>query len=317
MDVAVYRGYAVAPLSDVGGRVTMELLWIIATVLAAALQVARNGLQRSVMGQAGPWGATLVRFLFGLPFSALLAALALNTTRAPRPAFSGDFWRTASLGAIAQLLATAALLVAMQRAGFAVATALQQSSIPLTALIGLLAFHDQLRPAAWMGVGVTTAGLAVLTWPRHATGARPVSGGIYGLLSGLAFGFALNAFRHAGHALDATQPILAAIVTVVVVQALQTAVLGSVLLIAQPRVVSSVVRSWRHSMGAGLCGSLASTGWFVALALAPAASVRAVGVVEAPTAAVAGHRLFGERLGLFQLVAGAAVAVGVVLTARG
>jgi hypothetical protein len=33
----------------------------------------RNAAQRSVMGGAGPWGATLVRFLFGLPFAAVFA----------------------------------------------------------------------------------------------------------------------------------------------------------------------------------------------------------------------------------------------------
>jgi hypothetical protein len=40
------------------------MLWIILTAAAAPLQVARNALQRGLVGDAGPWGATLVRFLF-------------------------------------------------------------------------------------------------------------------------------------------------------------------------------------------------------------------------------------------------------------
>ena len=293
----------------------MSFLWVTAAVLAAGFQVARNGLQRSVMGQAGPWGATLVRFLFGLPFSTLLASIALAAPRTGRLHLSGEFWLTMVLGAGSQLLATAALLIAMRRAGFAVATALQQSSIPLAALTGLWIFHDQLKPAAWVGVGVTTVGLGALTWPREASGLQPVSGGAFGLFSGLAFGFALNAFRHADQVLDPTHPILGAVLTVALVQAIQTAALGSVLLIASPTTVIRVLWSWRQSLGAGFCGSLASTGWFIALALAPAASVRAVGVVEAPIAAIAGHRLFSERLSILQIIAGAAVAAGVVLTA--
>ena len=43
------------------------MLWIFLTAAAAPLQVARNALQRGLVGDAGPWGATLVRFLFGLP----------------------------------------------------------------------------------------------------------------------------------------------------------------------------------------------------------------------------------------------------------
>jgi drug/metabolite transporter (DMT)-like permease len=136
-------------------------------------------------------------------------------------------------------------------------------------------------------------------------------------MSGLAFGFSLNAFRHAGQALAPSHPVWAAVVTLPVVQLLQTLALGGVLLTFRPAVVAAVLRSWRPSLGAGLCGSLASTGWFVALALAAAAPVRAVGVVEAPMAALAGRRLFKEQLSPLQWLAGAGVAFGVALTALG
>jgi len=296
---------------------------VVATLLAAAFQVARNGLQRSLMSEAGPWGATLVRFLFGLPFSLALAVVAIVATPSAQLSLSPTFWITAALGAGAQILATASLLVAMRRAGFTVATALQQSSLPLAAILGLTVFHDRLGNIAWVGVAICTVGLAVLTWAgregtdRPSSGPRPISGAAFGLLSGLAFGFSLNAFRHAGEALEPSHPVFAAVVTVLVVQLLQTLALGGVLLAFRPAIVAAVLRSWRPSLGAGLCGSLASTGWFVALALAAAAPVRAVGVVEAPMAALAGRRLFKERLSPLQWIAGAGVALGVALTAFG
>jgi drug/metabolite transporter (DMT)-like permease len=296
---------------------------VVATLLAAAFQVARNGLQRSLMSDTGPWGATLVRFLFGLPFSLALAIIALAATRSAHPNLSATFWTTAALGAGAQILATASLLVAMRRAGFTVATALQQSSLPLAAILGLTVFHDRLGLIAWIGVAICTVGLALLTAAgrsasdRPTSGPRPISGAAFGLLSGLAFGFSLNAFRHAGQALEPSHPVFAAVVSLPVVQLLQTLALGGFLLAVQPAVVGAVLRSWRPSLGAGLCGSLASTGWFVALALAAAAPVRAVGVVEAPMAALAGRRLFKEQLSPLQWFAGAGVAVGVALTAFG
>jgi drug/metabolite transporter (DMT)-like permease len=296
---------------------------VVATLLAAAFQVARNGLQRSLMTDAGPWGATLVRFLFGLPFSLALALIALMATPSAQLNLSPTFWITAALGAGAQILATASLLVAMRRAGFTVATALQQSSLPLAAILGLTVFHDRLGVVAWVGVAICTVGLALLTLAgrrrtdRPLSGPQPISGAVFGLLSGLAFGFSLNAFRHAGQALEASHPVFAAVVTVLVVQLLQTLALGGVLLAFRPAVVAAVLRSWRTSLGAGLCGALASTGWFVALALAAAAPVRAVGVVEAPMAALAGRRLFKEQLSPLQWLAGAGVALGVALTAFG
>jgi drug/metabolite transporter (DMT)-like permease len=293
------------------------LIWVVATVFASGFQVARNGLQRSLMVQTGPWGATLVRFLFGLPFSGLLAAILICAMPTVMPQFSPAFWAMAGLGGTAQLLATAALLTAMRRAGFAVGTALQQSSIPLAAVVGLVAFHDHLRPLAWLGVGLTSGALGLLTWPKQATGPKPRTGALFGLASGLAFGFSLNAFRAASHALSPEHPIYGAVVSLVVVQALQSLALGGVLLVWRPQVMAAVLASAQRSWGAGFCGALASTGWFIAVALAPAAPVRAVGVIEAPMAAVAGHRLFKERLRWPQLIAGAAVAAGVVMTALG
>ena len=47
---------------------------------ATVFQVARNAAQRSLLGGAGPWGATLVRFLFGLPFSMMFTAIAVALT---------------------------------------------------------------------------------------------------------------------------------------------------------------------------------------------------------------------------------------------
>lgn len=293
----------------------LTLLWIPATIVASVFQVGRNALQRGVMSSAGPWGATLVRFLFGLPFSILFTCVAIVAVPTAHPNFGTAFWLSATTGAASQVLATAALLVAMNRAGFAVGTALQQSSLPLAALVGLVVYHDRLSAIAWAGVAVTTTGLVILTWPsRVAAMPRAASGAFFGILSGLFFGFSLNAFRHAALSLDSAHPVFAAIVSVSVVQAMQAAALTLILLITKPDALRAVVRSWRSSLGAGACGSCASVGWFIALALSPAAPVRALGVIEAPIAAIAGHRLFRETLHAKQLIAGLAVIGGIVLT---
>jgi drug/metabolite transporter (DMT)-like permease len=242
--------------------------------------------------------------------------VAVLLTRGLAPRFSLGFWIAAMTGALAQVLATASLLVAMRRAGFAVGTALQQSSVPLSALLGLVVFHDALSARAWAGVAIATLGLAVLTWPtKAATGPRPLSGALFGLASGLAFGFSLNAFRHAGLALEPRHPAFASLASVAVVQAAQALVLTLFLAVRDRRALRAVAAGWRASLGAGFCGACASSGWFFALALAPAASVRALGVVEAPMAAAAGRRLFRERLHPREILAGAAVLVGVALTA--
>jgi drug/metabolite transporter (DMT)-like permease len=294
------------------------MLWIPVTVFAAALQVARNAAQRGLVGGAGPWGATLVRFLFGLPFALVFTAAAWLLGGHPEAHFSWAYLGFATSGAFCQVMATAALLVAMQRAGFAVGTALQQSAIPLAGVLGWLIFGDRLSLHAWTGVAVVTVGVAALSWPRgRSSGDRPVSGALFGLLSGLLFGFSLNAYRHAGLALAPHHALFSAVATVAFTQAMQSLALGGWLAVRRPAALEAVLTSWRSSLFAGFCGACASAAWLFALALAPAASVRAVGVVESPIAAAAGRRLFAERLSVGKLAAGVLVAVGVVLTALG
>jgi drug/metabolite transporter (DMT)-like permease len=291
------------------------MLWIFLTLAAAPLQVARNAIKRSLLGDAGPWGATLVRFLFGLPFALAMFAVAARLTPGAQPHLS---WRLAiaiTAGGLAQVAATAALLVAMRHAGFAVATVMQQSSLPLAALAGWAFFGDRLSLAATAGVGLTTLGLAVLSWPRRDQVRGATLGTVLGLGSGLAFAVALNGFRQAGLALEPHHPLYAGVACVCLAQALQSTVMGLALAIWQPRALAAVARSWRQSLGAGFFGAAASACWFGALAMAPAGAVRAVGVVEAPIAAAAGHRLFKESLSLRQWAGGALAALGVVLTA--
>jgi drug/metabolite transporter (DMT)-like permease len=293
------------------------MLWILMTAAAAPLQVARNALQRGLVGDAGPWGATLVRFLFGLPFSlAIFGAVALATPGAA-PHASARFATAVVLGALSQIGATAALLVAMRRAGFAVATVMQQSSLPLAALFGWLVLGDAIGAQAWAGIATTTAGLVVLSWPRRDQIAGAALGTVLGVASGLAFAVALNAYRQAGLALEPHHPIYSATASVCVAQAIQTTVLLIALAVWRPASLLAVARSWRPSLGAGFFGAAASACWFGALALAPAGPVRAIGVIEAPIAAAAGRRLFKERFSPRQLAGGVMAALGVVATALG
>jgi drug/metabolite transporter (DMT)-like permease len=255
-----------------------------------------------------------VRFLFGLPFSLVFSSLALlllpSQLRVSPVTFA---W--AALGGAMQLGATAALLVAMQRSSFALGTAFQQSGLPFAAILGLLVFGDHLSAAGWGGVLLATVGLATLSWPRGGEAARDWSAAGLGTLSGFCFAISANAFRQSALALDPAHPIPAALVTVAIVQAMQSAALTLWMALRDRRSLAAAVGSWRVSVGAGLFGALASAGWFTALALSPAGPVRAVGVVEMPMAALAGRRLFAERVTLRQALAGAVTAVGVVLAA--
>lgn len=292
------------------------MIWIPITVAAAAFQVARNAAQRSIMEGAGPWGATLVRFLFGLPFASLFAVVAWLAVPGVEAHATADFWLSCVVGAALQVGATASLLVSMHRSSFAVGTALQQSGLPFALVWGVLLFGDHASLVTWAGGLVATAGLAVLTWPRGETPMR--RGAVAaGLASGAAFALCANCFRQAALTFDPAHPAVSALVTVTVVQAIQTAGLSAFLALHDRAALVAVARAWRRSLGAGFCGAAASGLWFTAMALSPVGPVRAVGVVEMPLAALAGRRLFAEPITPAQMIAGLVTAAGVAMAALG
>ena len=292
------------------------MLFIPITIAAATFQVARNATQRTLMGAGGPWGATLVRFLYGLPFTAVFLAMAWMVWPGSTLTPSGFFFAASAVGGAAQIGATAALLSAMQRSSFALGTAFQQSLLPFTSLIGFFVFGDVLSPQASVGIAVVTLGVGILSWPKDGVHGD-WSGAWFGLLAGACFAVSNNAFRQAGLSLGDSPAALRGISTVLTVQAMQSAALIAALAIFDRTSLIAAFTNWKPSMRAGFFGAAASACWFTALAMAPAGPVRAVGVVEMPLAALAGQRLFSEKLTPLQWLVGAMTALGVVLAALG
>ena len=87
---------------------------------------------------------------------------------------------------------------------------------------------------------------------------------------------------------------MAATVTVVVGLMLQSVLLSVYLRLRNPGVLTVIMRAWRPSLFAGFMGALASQVWFLAFALATAASVRTLALVEVLFAQAISRFVFGQ-----------------------
>ena len=106
-------------------------LWIPVVLFATLAQTARNTAQRTLTAELGTLPATLVRFLYGLPFAGLwLALLYWWPDRPPAlPHFSAAYLGWIALGAFFQIAGTAFLLLAMAERNFAVAVTLSKTEV--------------------------------------------------------------------------------------------------------------------------------------------------------------------------------------------
>ena len=73
-------------------------LWIVITLIAAASQTARNAMQKGLTTTVGTVGATLVRFLFGLPFAVVSLLLVVKVTGLALPRISSSVPRGTRAG---------------------------------------------------------------------------------------------------------------------------------------------------------------------------------------------------------------------------
>lgn len=295
-------------------------LWIPVTVAAAAAQTARNALQRGLVAELGGVGATLVRFLYGLPSSLLLLLLALRVDPRPVDLGASGFLVALPVGAVAQISATFLLLDLMGRRDFAVGVAWSKTEILLIALGGWLLSGDRLPISGWLAVALATVGVLLLSGrglaPADLFGREARAVGWRGLASGAGFALAAVAYRAAILAAGGPGSLAAAAWALLLAQALQTVLLVAWLWLTDRPVVLAVLRAWRVSLWAGTMGALASAGWFTAFSLAPAASVRTLGLVEMLMALSVGRRIFRERPSRQELVGQALLAAAILLIVR-
>ena len=290
------------------------MLWIPITLWAAFAQTVRNAAQRHLTAELGTLGATLVRFLYGLPFAALwLLAVRLYTGN-ENPGWPASFIAWLLVGAVSQIVATALLLRTMHERNFALGVAYSKTEVLQVAIVALVFLGDPLSFRTALAVLSGTLGVLLLS---------PGSGSIltgwtsraarFGLASGMAFAMSAVGYRGAAISLDTPSFLIAGAYTLLAAQLVQTLLLGGWLFVRSRDVIVRVLRAWRMSLFAGFMGAAASAGWFTAFAIEPVAHVRTLGLIELVFSYVVSRRVFRERLEPKELAGIALLSLGVLI----
>ena len=287
-------------------------LWIPVTIWAAFAQTIRNAVQRGLTAELGTLGATLVRFLYGLPFAILWILIVREFTASPYPSPTGAFLGWVLTGALAQIAATALLLRTMAERNFALGVAYSKSEVLQVAIFALAFLGDPITLAAGLAIAAGTAGVLLLSPAGWGAGFTSRTA-LLGLASGAGFAFSAVGYRGAALSFGETPFLMSAAYTLVAAQILQTLLLGGWLLVRTPQVVARVLRAWRASLLAGFMGAAASAGWFTAFAIEPAAHVRTLGLIELVFSYAVARKLFREKLSRRELAGMGLLALGVVL----
>lgn len=293
---------------------SLEWLWIPATVAAAMAQTARNSMQRKLTDTLGTLGATQVRFLYGLPFALLFLALVWAVEGGSLPRWNTDFVAFTVGAALVQIAATALMLAAMRLRSFAVTTVYVKTEPIQVAVFAWVVLGDAVHPWGLGAVVVATLGVVLMSVRRQSGGSGWVWHAVaLGLASGACFALSSVGFRGAILALEDGSFVMRATYTLTCSLILQTILLVSYMAVRQRAALKVCLLAWRESLPAGLMGALASQCWFIGFALTTAVNVRTLGLVEVLFAQIVSRRIFGEAVSRREKIGMLLVVAGVVL----
>ena len=276
-------------------------LWIPFTLAAASFQTARFMLQKYLsMGQLTAAGATFSRFVYSAPLIGLALWIYLFATGQTVPQLSPAFFLYASIGGLAQILATVCVVLLFQARNFAVGITFKKTEVILSVIVGLIVLGESVSQAGFAAILLGVAGVLLLSktpgldgrWWQHLS-SRAVA---LGLASGLLFAISAVTYRGATLQLEAADPLLRAGVTLLVVVSWQVAVMAVWLVVRDPGEIAAVWRHRRVAIWVGLTSMGGPFCWFAAFALQTAAYVKALGQVELLLSLMASVLFFKERI---------------------
>ncbi len=292
----------------------MSGLWAVFTVTASAGQTARNAMQRELTTSLGAIGATHVRFLFGFPFALIFLTGLCFVSGEALPHTTSAFWTWILLGALTQIAGTALMLLAMTERSFVVTVAYLKTEPVQVAVFGLVFLGDLLKLPTIAAIAVATTGVLLIS--TKAGGAtkswRPA---LVGLAAATSFAFSAIGYRGAILSLSGASFAMAASTSLAIGLTMQAVLLSTYLALRDRAVLAAIFRLWRPSLFAGFMGALSSEFWFLALALATAASVRTLALIEVLFAQATTHFVFKQKTttreiaGIALVVAGCALLV--------
>ena len=306
----------------------MGALWIPISLLAACLQIARTGLQKSLKSDLDDWSVTWVRSGFALPLAGLYLLAAEFSGFGAWERAGLWFWIYCGLSALAQVVATAMLVALFSHRNFAVSTAFSKTEAPQIALLGFVFFGEDISALGALGVALGFCGVLLMMSKAGGAGAKSAErersrwekngwekgGWELGLGAGLFFALTALFIRRAYGELGANAFGSSAL-TLFGMIAMQTAGLGLWLLCFRRGAFGRIWAARRRCFSVGLTSVLGSACWLGAFALAHPAYVKTLSQVELLLAWLVGRRAFRERPGGWEFAGMALVGAGAVATA--
>ncbi len=288
--------------------------WVFWSLLAAGMQAVRTAAQKYLTTDISPLGATLVRYLFGLPFVAGYLYWLLLERPGGFPPVSHAFLLYGLAAGFLQIIATILLIRLFTLRNFAVGSCYIRTEVLITAMIGLVVFGEVISGLGWLAMTTCVAGLVLITVARSGklSDLWNISA-LYGLGAGVAFSLTSLFIRQASLSFGIDDPMFTAALTLTFMVVVQTLMSLAMLLVQNAGELRIIFKRWRVCLFVGATSVAGSAGWFTAFTLERAAYVKTLGQIEFLLTLAISVFFFKEKPTRVELAGMSLLVAGVVL----
>lgn len=276
-------------------------MWILLTLIATALQTARNTLSKVLAADLDRETVTLARFLYALPVVSVITLWGWERF-GPTTISEPQFFLWAALFAVMQLTANSIMLELFHHKNYAISITFIRSESFFIAILGWLFIGENLSLLGIIGMGLALIGVQIAslakgknTLTRFLKSLTQRSA-LLGLATGFCFGVGAIAIKYAFTFLSAPvawQVPLFALLAALVVQSL---ILLPLQLVRRPRDIHTLLAKPVKPLILGTLSGLGSFFWFIAFSLTLLAYVKTVGQLEVGFSILVALSFFKEKI---------------------
>ena len=292
--------------------------WVLITAIASLSQTLRSVFQKNLIGEVGVLVSAYSRFIFALPFVAILSVFFLSSQEVVLlKKLSSTAWFFLIAASICQILFTIILIKLFTLRSFAIGVAFSKTEVIQTTLLEIIILGFILTSHVLLAIIVGFIGMLFMSKQKlignlgyNSLLLKQVT---LGVLCGIFLGLSSVLYKVALDSVTSDLIYKKVLVVSFLALAFQSAIFGIYILVTEGKENAlKLIFKWEKGLPVGFFGCAATFCWFYAFSLVDATLVRAVGQLEIVFSILISYILYKERITGFELIGMSLITISIM-----
>ena len=292
--------------------------WVVFAVIASLSQTLRSLFQKNIIEDVGVLASAYSRFVFALPFVALLAVLFLGSQEIVLlKAISLKAWFFVIAASICQILFTIILIKLFTLRSFAIGIAFSKTEVIQTTLLEIIIIGFILTSHVFLSIIIGFIGMLFMSKQKligkldyNSLFLKQVT---LGVLCGIFLGLSSVLYKVALDSVTTDLIYKKVLVLSFLALVFQSVIFGTYIVSTEGKQnVLKLFSIWKKGLPVGFFGCVATFCWFTAFSLVDATFVRAVGQLEIVFSVLISYVFYKEKITGFELIGMSLITISIL-----